>query len=156
MPEIDHTSPDDPLNPVRLKESEKSAFDEQKRLNRELKTKFTPSSIPPPDVRSRMAHDAIKNSKVSHLLITPKLDERGEAIKRLEQLTIRVLEPYAMQWREALRNGFSITQDFEYEVETKLYADIQLAFCRESRQDLHSMLCCVLLGLFMEKLKETN
>ncbi len=148
---IDHTAPDDPLNPKNLAENQQRSETDIRKAGGS-----GGSSNIPPDVRSLIAHDAIKNSKLSHLLLKRHLTITEEAHARLEMYTVRILTPYVNEIREANRNGFEITPTFRDVLSERLYKDIQAAFATCGREELHIMLSTVLLGLFMEKLESVN
>ncbi len=154
---INHTAPDDPLNPKNLAENQqRSETDIRKASGASSSGSGGGSSNIPPDVRSLIAHDAIKNSKLSHLLLKRHLTITEEAHARLEMYTVRILTPYVNEIREANRNGFEITPTFRDVLSERLYKDIQAAFATCGHEELHIMLSTVLLGLFMEKLESVN
>jgi hypothetical protein len=134
---MQHNGKDDPLNPKNIRH-------------------VRGRGVPNPDVRSAMAHDAIKSSKLAHLLLKPQETVQEQAIRHLEQRTMEILPNYEAQIREALRNGFSITDEFKVQLEKKMFDDIQMAFLGEGRESLHCILSVVLLGLWWEKLMEVN
>ena len=150
---IDHTASDDPLNPKNLAENQQRSETD---IRKASGSGSGGSSSIPPDVRSLIAHDAIKNSKLSHLLLKRHLTMTEETHARLEMYTVHILNSYVNEIREANRNGFEITPTFRDVLSERLYKDIQAAFATCGREELHIMLSTVLLGLFMEKLESVN
>ena len=123
--------------------------------------------VPDPDQRSHIVTDALK-AHFPDALIVPRLGEREQAIKHLEQQTVRILRVHQANIRASLANGIAYTlqmeetwggkfnSEFKDQVDKAIFEDIRQAFARESRESLHTMLCVVLVGLWTEKLEEVT
>ena len=137
----------DPLHPDNLHAQQQQSPD----------VKSKGEDVPPPDIRSEMALDAIKrNRTLAPMLVKPTLTAYAEAIAMLEGKTVNILGPLVNQQREAVRNGFPMSDAVFLALEKELARRIQDGFAGCSREDLHMMLCSVLQGLWLDHLKSVN
>jgi len=79
----------------------------------------------------------------------------------MEMITVKHLQRFANEIQTARRNGFfgvnpNIPKAFRAELEQRVMQCLKDSFAPASKEELHIMLCSLMLGVWMEYLDRCN